>query len=323
MSERIGPVKSRSAKSTIKAKLLVGSSLALVLAGVVFAIYLTALEVQTPPTDNSPAAQPQVILPSTPDHQESPGERVPEIGALKKGSSIEGVAESPAARSGSTLQKAELEHLKDVFLNSVYPLFQYDFNLNPEGRSAIDVFVASMPEGLGSEDLEAISGMIETQLLSPEAEDLAFIITHLYRLEQEEARLMSEGEAVTTMEGQLAAQKRLSRLRDEWFGAELSERLFSGAEDAPTSSVPGTSEDPPDDATTDEPPEAVTGEQSELADIESACESRYQQFLAEKQVIDRAGLDQSEKDRQIETLLQQHYTPQELEAARAYHELRK
>ena len=143
-------------------------------------------------------------------------------------------SENAAAPSDSSLQEAELEHLSDVFLNSVYPLFQYDFQLNREGRSAIHVFVASMPDDLSREDLDAISAMIKTQLLSPEAE-----------------------------------------------------------------------------------------EQAELADIERAWERRYERFLAEKQVIDRAGLDQTEKDKQIESLLRQHYTPQELEAARAFDQSRK
>ena len=220
------------------------------------------------------------------------------------------------APSAATLQEAELEHLREVFRNSLYALFQYDFPMDREGRVAIDAFVASMPEDLGSGDLDTIAQMIAEQLQTPEAEDLAFIITHLYRLEREEARLMSGREPVSTMEGQLQAQQRLSELRDQWFGPELSEWLFPGGNDAPASISPAETESQPDAENTT----ALSEEQSELADIEAAWKQRYQSFLAEKQIIDRAGLDQAEKDRQIEALLQQHYTPGELEAARAYDE---
>ncbi|MEP3166472.1 MAG: lipase secretion chaperone [Marinobacter sp.] len=216
-----------------------------------------------------------------------------------------------AAEPDSVLQEAELEHLGEVFMNSVYPLFQYDFPLNNEGRSALDVFVASMPQGLSGEDLDTIATMIETRLASPETEDLAFIITHLYRLEQEEARITRERAPVTTMADQLEVQEQLSQLREQWFGPELSKRLFSGAEDVPGAEGAG------------EVPESLAEEQSELAAIESDWEQRYQKFLAEKQVIERAGLDQAEKDRQIEALMRQHYTAQELQAVRAFDQSRK
>lgn len=304
-----------SAKRTRNGKLLVGASLGLVLSALLFGYYFTSLPAHAP-SPVSPAADegqagesasPSSTSSASPVDQENSGS-----GATENASAL--------SDSGATLQNEELDHLSDVFLNSVYPLFQYDFQLNREGRAAIDVFVASMPEDLNSEDLDEISNMIETQLRTPEAEDLAFIITHLYRLEQEEARLMNEGEPVTTMEGQLEAQEQLARLRDEWFGPELSERLFNASDDNVASSEPGTVENPPGSDSAEEPSEA----QAELADIESAWDRRYQAFLAEKQVIDRAGLDQAEKDRQIEALLQQHYeTPGEIEAARAYGELQE
>lgn len=218
----------------------------------------------------------------------------------------------------SLLQEAELEHLSDVFLNIVYPLFRYDFQLSAEGRSAINVFVASMPEGMGTEDLERVAAMIDTQLSSPESEDLAFVITHLYRLEAEEARILSEGAPVTTMAGQLEAQERLAELREEWFGPELSELLFSGSDENQASAEQITDPSRPGGSGAEAPPEALTEEQAELAAIKLAWEQRYQEYLAEKRVIERAGLDQPEKDRQIEALLQQHYSPQELDAARAF-----
>ncbi|WP_404365492.1 lipase secretion chaperone [Marinobacter sp.] len=226
--------------------------------------------------------------------------------------------EETGTQPASRLQEAELEHLSEVFLNTLHTLFQYDFPLDQEARAALDTFVASMPEDLTSEDLETISAMIQAGLSSPESEDLAFIITHLYRLEQEEARLMSEGAPVTTMAQQLEAQERLAQLRDQWFGPELSELLFSGADDAGTSSDQISAGSQPAYDGMEERPEALAEAQAELADMESAWEQRYQVFLAEKQVIDRAGLDQTEKDRQIEALLQQHYIPRELEAARAF-----
>jgi hypothetical protein len=297
-------------------KLLGAALLLLVCAGVLFALSVSAPDEKAPaPAVNVKSEQTQDLAPPPPANQENLTARAPN-------GRIAEIAEAQPD-SESALGKGEMEHLSDVFLNSVYPSFQYQFQLDLEGRAAIDVFVASMPDELSREDLDAISAMINAQLLSPEAEDLAFIITHLYRLEQEEARIMSEGAPVTTMEGQLEAQERLSQLRDEWFGPELSALLFSGADDLPASSDPNTAESQPDGDGTEELPEALAEERSELADIERAWERRYERFLAEKQVIDRAGLDQTEKDKQIEALLRQHYTPQELEAARAFDQSRK
>lgn len=214
--------------------------------------------------------------------------------------------------SQTQLQETELEHLREVFQNSVAPSFQYDFQLNHEGRSAIDAFVASMPEDLGSADLETLSTMIESQLSTPAAADLAFIITHQYRLEREEARLMKEIGPVTTMAGQQEVQAQLAQLREEWFGPELSGRLFGEAEEGQPVAA---------DDNTGEAPQPRSEEQAELASIETQWQQRYQAFLAEKHFIDNAGLDRTEKDRQIEALLQQHYAPDELEAARAFDQL--
>lgn len=214
------------------------------------------------------------------------------------------------------LQKAELDHLGDVFLNSVYPSFQNGFQLDRDGRAAIDVFVASMPDNLGDQDLDAISAIIKAQLPAAEAEELAFIITQLYRLEQEEARLMSE-EPVATMADQLEAQQKLSRLREERFGPELAALLFSQSDDT---AEPLVSNDSGAAGKAQALPEAQEQKQAELAGIEDEWEARYQKFLSDKQVISEAGLDQSEKDRQIEALLRQHYPPQEVEAARAYYQ---
>lgn len=229
------------------------------------------------------------------------------------------VAENPEAEPDAVLKDEELERLSDVFENSVYPLFRNDFQLDIESRAAINALVASIPEGLSSEDLDRVYAMIERRLSTPEAEDVAFIITHLYRLEQEEARLMRERGPVTTMAGQLEAQEELSRLRDQWFGPELSEKLFSGTDDVQSRS----GEIQADDLGDEKPPETLTDEQAELAELEGDWEERYQRFLAERQVIDNAGLDQAEKDQQIEALLRQHYAPEELEAARAFDQMRK
>lgn len=224
------------------------------------------------------------------------------------------VTEAPGTQPDSQLSDAELERLNGVFLNTVYPLFQYDFQLSHDGRAALTAFVATMPEGLTQADLDRVAGMIERQLASPGADDVAFIITHLYRLEQEEARLMREGGPVTTMAGQLEAQEQLMYLREQWFGAELSAQLFSGNDEAEASADPGLAEHQADGERSEEA-DAI---QAELASIERDWELRYQAFLVEKQLIDQAGLDQSEKDRQIEALLQQHYAPEEREAARAF-----
>lgn len=293
-----------------KGKLLGGTLLVLIVAGVLLVVSVSAPEkapeTKAPPPVSIDSEPSQDLVPAPRSYQEKLTERAPNRGST-------GIAEAQPD-SDPALSEAGMEHLSDVFMNSVYPSFQYEFQLDLEGRAAIDAFVASMPDDLSSEDLDAISGMIEAQLLSPEAEDLAFIITHLYRLEQEEARIMNEGPPVTTMQGQLEAQEQLSRLRDEWFGSELSEQLFNGADDAGAMPDADTAESQPASDGT----EAQTEAQAELADIERDWEARYQKFRSEKQIIDRAGLDQAEKDRQIEILLQQHYTPQELEAARAY-----
>jgi hypothetical protein len=306
---------------TTKRKQLGGVLLLLVFVGLIFGYYVSAPDAKTPvsePLENTTARATTTTTTGT---------------TFKSAAEEQEPALEPAPSSTSsikpepTLPEAELAHLSDVFLSSLYPLFQYDFPLDREGRLAIDAFVASMPEGLSDEGLDAVSAMIQSQLRTPEAEDLAFIITHLYRLEQEEARMLSEGEPITTMEGQLEAQERLSRLREEWFGPELSARLFPGAEDIRGAlyegAGPSTKESSPDDTGSDEPPESLTEARAELADIERAWERRYQEFLADKQVIDRASLDQSEKDQQIEALFRQHYTPQELEAAKAFDQSRQ
>ena len=210
-----------------------------------------------------------------------------------------------------------------MFLTTVYPLFQYEFRLDGESRSAIDVFVASLPEDLSDEALETVSAMIEAQLAGPEAEYLAFVITHLYRLEQEEARLVEEAGPVTTMADQLETQARLSHLREQWFGPELSSLLFGTPDTADSSSGKAPQESGPGVSRAEETPAELAEEQAELAEIEGAWERRYQRFLVEKQVIVRAGLDQTEKDQQVEALLQQHYSPRELEAARAFDESRE
>lgn len=278
-------------------------------------IFLAGPESNDSSTQPSPEAERQAASPHPTDHRE------PETGS---GTSSPIFATAPtdegaAAQPQSRLQETDLEHLREVFQNSVAPSFQYDFRLDREGRAAIDAFVASMPDGLGNEDLDTLTTMIESQLSTPEAEDLAFIITHLYRLEEEETRLMDDIGPVTTMAGQQEAQAKLAQLRDEWFGPELSAQLFSDTDDGQSSATA----DSPDDNSTEETSEPRNEEQAELADIENEWEQRYQAFNAEKQFIDDAGLDQAEKDRQIEALLQQHYAPEERDAARAFGQLEK
>lgn len=265
-----------------------------------------------------PEAGPQAASPPPTDHRDSEAgaetsSPIPATAPTDQG------ADGTAAQPHSRLQETELDRLREVFQNSVAPSFQYDFQLDREGRAAIDAFVASMPDGLGNEDLDTLTNMIESELSTPEAEDLAFIITHLYRLEQEEARLMNDIGPVTTMAGQQEAQEQLEQLRDEWFGPELSDRLFSDTDDGQSSATA----DSADDKSTEETSEPRNEEQAELADIESDWKQRYQAFQAEKRFIDNAGLDQEEKDRQTEALLQQHYTPEERDAARAFGQLGK
>lgn len=278
-------------------------------------VFLAGPESDDSSPQPSPEAEPQAASPHPTDHREpetGPGTSSPIFATAP-------TDEGAAAQSHSRLQETELEHLREVFQNSVAPSFQYDFRLDREGRAAIDAFVASMPEDLSSDDLNTLSTLIERQLSTPEAEDLAFIITHLYRLEQEEARLMKDIGPVTTMAGQQEAQAQLTQLRDDWFGPELSARLFSDPDDGQSSATA----DSPDDNSTEETSEPRNEEQAELADIENEWEQRYQAFNAEKQFIDDAGLDQAEKDRQIEALLQQHYAPDERDAARAFGQIEK
>lgn len=285
--------------------------------------YLAEPGGSVPAAESSPGSGASVASPFFPDQPQSaqgpaePGPFIPSVSAPGQQTT------SAATPSDAQLHETEVERLREVFLTTVYPLFQSEFRLDEEGRSAIDVFVASLPEDLGNGDLDAISAMIEAQLAGPEAEDLAFVITHLYRLEQEEARLVEEAGPVTSMADQLETQERLSQLRERWFGPELSTILFGGTDaadagsgQAPPENVHGVSEE-------EGTPAELAEEQTELADIESAWEQRYQRFLAEKQVIVRAGLDQSEKDLQIEALLRQHYSPREIEAARAFDQARE
>ncbi len=298
-----------AAKSRSKGRLL-----GFALLGLCIAALLSVYAFFTPSGGREEAAvvsaqdQPRTASPSPSATDESVA---PEKGAEEQViPSVRG--EAPGADPDPMLQDAELERLSGVFENSVYPSFRDDFQLDLDGRAALNAFVASMPKGLESEDLDRVSAMIEEKISGAEGEDVAFIITHLYRLEQEEARLMGEAEPVTTMAGQLEAQEQLSELRQQWFGPELSEKLFPGAEESQA-----------DGSSVEEPPETLSDEQAELAQIEGAWEQRYQRFLAERQYIDNAGLDQAEKDQQIDALLQQHFEPKEVEAAKAFDQMRQ
>lgn len=302
------------------AKILSGAALLGI--GIVCLVFAYVFLAGPESNDSSPQpsldAEPQAASqPPTRHHEPETGSETssPIVATSPTDQGTEGTAAQPPSR----LQETELEHLREVFQNSVAPSFQYDFRLDREGRAAIDAFVASMPDGLGNEDLDTLTTLIESQLSTPEAEDLAFIITHLYRLEEEEAHLMDDIGPVTTMAGQQEAQAKLAQLRDDWFGPELSARLFSDTDDGQSSATA----DSPDDNNAEETSEPQNEEQAELADIENEWEQRYQAFNAEKQFIDNAGLDQAEKDRQIEVLLQQHYAPEERDAARAFGQLDK
>lgn len=296
------------------------------LGGVFLAYYLSVHHGDLPSPDATPADQPYAAAPLPDPQLENSGmspEKPPSVDAMNQDEPLNPAGGVHSAMPpDSQLGEAELERLSDVFLNVVYPLFRYEFQLNPEGRSALMVFVASMPTGLGSEDLETIAAMIETQLASPEAEDLAFMITRLYQLEAEEARIMRERAPVTTMAGQLEVHEQLSELRNQWFGPDLAARLFSGNEEPPALSGGSPENDEPERQAAGASPEALSDEQAELAALERAWEDRYQEYLADKRLIERAGLDQSEKDRQIESLLRQHYSPREIEAARAFDQMR-
>jgi|GEM_PF-1265326 len=287
----------------------------LALAGLVVAWFFAAPR-EMPSPDDPSAAQPQAVEPRHLDPQHSGSVDADSVGAAAEQQTFDPppAAEDREGQPGARLQEAELEHLRSALTNSLYPVFRDDFQLNMEGVSAINAFVASMPPGLGGEDLDSISALIESQLPGPASEDLAFIITHLYRLEQEEARMMNELGPATTMADQMEAQEQLAELRDDWFGPELSEQLFSGTDDAGDYASEGAP---------DSEPEGSSETQTELASMEGAWEQRYQEFLAEKQIIDRAGLDEAEKERQIEDLLQQHYAPEEVDAARAFDEERR
>lgn len=299
-----------------KKRLLVAVVLGLGLAGFLFAYYFAAPHGDMSSPDSPSIGQSQVVGPD-PDHPQHTSSI--EVDPAVDESNVEQrpVEEDTGSQSDTPLSESELERLSDVFSNSVYPLFRDDFQLNKEGRSALNVFVANMPEGLDDDDLDAISGMIESQFSGPASEDMAFIITHLYRLEQEEARIMEEGEPITTMDEQLEAHEELRELREDWFGPELAEQLFAGTDDAETHSGESTAESQPE-GSSDEQPQPLTDEQAELAAIERAWEQGYEEFLAEKQLIERAGLDQAEKERQVENLMQQHFAPEEMEAVRAF-----
>ena len=305
--------------TTCSKKRLLGSVvLGLGLAGFLFAYYLVVPHGKMSSPENPSVGQSKISEPD-PHHLQSSDntEVAPPVSLVdQKGIERSRVEHATGNPSIIPLDDAELERLSGVFINSVYPAFRDDFQLNTKGRSALNVFVANMPEGLGEEDLETISGMIESQFTGPASEDLAFIITHLYRLEQEEARIMEEREPITTMEEQLEVHEELSELRDEWFGPELSEELFGGTGDAESRPGQSTAESQPEGSAEEQ--ETLTDEQAELAAVESAWEQRYEEFHAEKQLIERAGLDEAEKERQIEDLLEQHFAPEESEAARAF-----
>ncbi|WP_166256460.1 lipase chaperone [Marinobacter salicampi] len=297
--------------------------LGLVLLALVFAYFFSTRAENAPSADTARVISTQDTVPVPSESRQSSGNAEPAItGTAPEQNPTEDhrASDDAADHAGSHLQEEELDHLGEVFLNSVYPSFEHDFQVDREGRSAIDVFVASMPEDLSDQDVDTISTMITTRFSGPDGENLAFIITHLYRLEREEARLMNKAGPVATMADQLEAREKLSRLREQWFGPELSEALFSGSDDEEAGSGENAASGQSEVGSTEEAPADWSEEQAELAAIERAWEQRSRAFRAEKQIIDNAGLDQAEKDRQSETLLRQHYAPEELEAARAFAE---
>lgn len=206
----------------------------------------------------------------------------------------------------------QLAQLNELFLNSVAPYFQYEFKLEADHKAALQIFVGRMPEGLSQQDLNTITEMIQSQLKTAEAEDLALLITSLYQLEQEEARLLGSGSMPTTMAEQLKMHAQLTQMRENWLGKEFASLLYASPEVAPSS------DEVEKDINQGNQGEDLQSVENEMADQEKQWEQRYQLYLQEKQLIEKAGLAEQEKQLQIEALLKHHYSTQELEAARAF-----
>lgn len=212
--------------------------------------------------------------------------------------------------SDTVMDEEILAHLNQVFLSSVYPLFQYEFNQSEEARIALGVFVSALPAGMNLDELTGITNMLEAHINNADAEHLSDLIKGVYLIEQKEGHLMSEQRFPETMDEQLKLHQEMGKMREMILGKTLAKWYFDGAEEEPElqAELQAEHDDPLSNST----------EQNELMLLEEQWEARYQAYNREKQVIENAGLDQQEKQKQVEVLLAEHFKTHEIEAARIY-----
>ncbi len=268
---------------------------------------------------------------------DSPGHTSPsqlsEVGAQ----STEGFAYEDSDQTLVSPKFDESLVVQDILM-FLYPVYEETFVWGPNSRAALSIFVERLPMGMEYEDLDSLSTLIIDYLHGPDGERIAGIVSRLYRLRVLEESRFDNGAVAETIEAMMEQEVQRNALRKFVLGEELYEGVYgntplesaaepSGSEDG-VSAVVGSMREAQksDDEIVDYLAENVGADEAEnyqrLRDIERWWENRYAAFLAEKRVIDRAGLDQAEKQAQIEQLYSAHYATEELQAAKAYDALR-
>ncbi|TNC80183.1 MAG: hypothetical protein C9356_15550 [Oleiphilus sp.] len=231
--------------------------------------------------------------------------------------------------------------LDALFVSRLKPIFEFGFTLETDSIVALEIFVAQLPMSLADEDLQKLKEVIGHHVVDEVAKPLTDLVLNLYGLRLAEDALHAELGPPDSMEEMAGFQRQLQGLRVSFLGQELAETLYGSDKAAPEGEQTLVLPDPESDplghriarlteeglsateiaqALADEFGVAVADNYLELYAIEDHWKTRYAAFLEQKNVITSAGLDAREKQRQIDLLLQEHYLPQELQAARRYDE---
>lgn len=234
----------------------------------------------------------------------------------------------------SLLDDESLLNISEILENSLVPAFLNDSEAlnNFEQKAAIDVFVSRMPDDLSNSDLQQINSLLRDYLPYDLADTLAQKIEQSYQLHQREQAYLSSAlannKSAETMAEQIVIAMHLDRLKGEEFqheselDPEPSEAFLDWQKtEEKFKQIQSTSTDPNQDIH-----EVIKGEYGsevaddylELANAETQWAEKYSAFLAEKRIINEAGLSEEDKAGQIENLIKQHYQENEWAAAKAY-----
>tara|TARA_R110002167_G_scaffold30450_4_gene100841 strand:+ start:611 stop:1606 length:996 start_codon:yes stop_codon:yes gene_type:complete len=233
----------------------------------------------------------------------------------------------------SSLDDESLLIISDILENSLIPVFlsnsdglEYGF----EQKAAIHVFVSRLPEGLLDADFQQINSLLRDYLPYDTADRLTLKIQQTYQISQREQAYLSgalvNNKAVVTMAEQMAIAEHLQKLKGEEVLHEIESEPSQALSDwqktqEKIEQIRLNSDDPEleiHNALSEEFGSQVADDYFELANSEIQWMEKYDVFLNEKNIISESGLSEEEKERQIESLMQQYFQENELDAARGY-----